>query len=81
MSPDPKADGHAGKADKWKRHLRVLDARRSSPRASLAEIAKNLGGNAPSDRLVKEGDNFVQQANETMRGYKKILLHKSLLSK
>lgn len=76
-----KAESHAGKAEKWKRHLRVLDARRSSPKASLVEIAQNLGGNAPPDRLGKEGGNFVQQANATMKDYKKILMYKGLLPK
>jgi len=76
-----KPDGHGNKAHKWIRHIRVLDALRSTPRPTAAIIAKTLGGkksvDATKEQQFKEGDKFVSTARAMMNGgYRKILLSK-----
>jgi hypothetical protein len=60
------------------RHLRVLDARRTEPRPSLAEIAMitNPKTNAGKDTtaLNKVGTRYVSKANKVAANYRNILI-------
>lgn len=81
MAGKIKTSGHAGKKDKWLRHLRVLDALRLNPPASYAEIALALGGiknkGAPLPDLNRDGDKLVTAARRMERGgYRNMLLFK-----
>ena len=73
-----KAEGHAGKNQKWLRHLRSLDARRCDPPAKYYEIGMALGGPAcqmkHKDELERVGDGFLKSAKSTVKDYRKILM-------
>ncbi len=76
-----KTSGHAGKKGLWLRHLRVLDALRTNPCPSYADIARTLGGDknktATLDELNRDGDKFVTAARRMVRGgYLNMLLFK-----
>lgn len=63
------------KPGNWLRHLRVLDARRSSPPVTHKTIARSLGGAALQDKtsmeLSRRGTKYVDQAKRMMsRGYR-----------
>ncbi len=81
-----KPEGHGNKKDKWLRHIRVLDARRSEPPVTYAKIALAFGGkksaNKTQEELNDEGEGFVVSARQMMRGgYRKILLFKDTPTK
>ena len=65
------------KIQKWKRHLRALDALRTSPTPTYAGIAKVLEGHDESrDCLHKQGDKIITAARGVMRNYPTILKYK-----
>lgn len=72
-----KAEGHAGKSLKWKRHIQVLDACRTKPAVKSALISERLGGKKSSKSVItatKEGEKFIEAAEGAMENYRKILL-------
>lgn len=70
-------ESHAGKSEKWKRHLRALDAARTKPRPTNAEIARVLNGDDVSpDYLRRKGERLLEAARNAMMEYQKVLKFK-----
>lgn len=74
-----KNEGHSNKVDVWLRHIRVLDARRTSPRVTSAALAKHLGGQksiSHKKSLQKEGETFIKLAKKmASSGYRKAIFY------